>query len=120
MKKSEMIKVLNEIKGDPEILIWNGLAEDYMKISSIKSDFLYKEDDKFTLNILNLERVEQGLLPLEELPVQYKKKEWEFVNGFYSKRDIPKYYQKKTKPIGMIHCYLRNKSLSGRFGTIKY
>jgi len=32
MKKSKLIEILNSIEGDPDILLWNGLAQDWMDI----------------------------------------------------------------------------------------
>lgn len=33
MKKSKLIAMLNELKGDPDIVLWNGMVGDWMDIS---------------------------------------------------------------------------------------
>lgn len=33
MKKSDLIKLLNSVPGDPDIKLWNGYAQDWMDIS---------------------------------------------------------------------------------------
>lgn len=41
MRKDQLIKLLQEIKGNPEVVLWNGYVGDYMHIDSlVKSDLV--------------------------------------------------------------------------------
>lgn len=35
MRKNDLIKILQELKGNPEIMIWNGFVEDVMKVKGV-------------------------------------------------------------------------------------
>ena len=47
MKKNDLIQLLQNIEGNPEVLIWNGFTSDWMHISKkVKPSKLYKRDHK--------------------------------------------------------------------------
>ena len=42
MRKNQLIKLLQEIKGNPEVMVWNGFVDDYMPIGGVDTNTLYK------------------------------------------------------------------------------
>ena len=42
MKKNDLIKLLNTIEGNPDVVLWNGFVGDYQDISKelVKDDLL--------------------------------------------------------------------------------
>ena len=47
MRKNQLIELLQGIKGNPEVMVWNGLVDDYMPLSSVDTDTLYKQSADF-------------------------------------------------------------------------
>lgn len=46
MKKNDLIKLLSELKGNPEVVLWNGFVEDYMNIKGLTEGHLTKQSQK--------------------------------------------------------------------------
>ena len=48
MRKADLIAKLEAIEGNPEVLIWNGLVDDWMKIGEVSKEplFSYKNGHK--------------------------------------------------------------------------
>lgn len=48
MRKSKLIELLTAMPGNPEILVWNGLTEDWMKVGGVSQERLisYKNGHK--------------------------------------------------------------------------
>lgn len=42
MRKRELIRLLNMVEGDPEIIIWNEWVGDWMGIKNVQSTHLYR------------------------------------------------------------------------------
>jgi hypothetical protein len=67
MKKSKLIELLNAIPGNPDILFWNGLVEDWMDIDKeIIQSKLYKDTLEYYLESVEQER------KLSRLDLSYK------------------------------------------------
>jgi len=63
LKKSKLIKLLQEIEGDPDILLWNGTVSDWMDILGLQEVGLERSTLKGYSYYLNLERTIRGNLP---------------------------------------------------------
>lgn len=46
MKKNDLIKLLSELKGNPEVVLWNGFVGDYMNIKGLEEGHLTKQSRK--------------------------------------------------------------------------
>lgn len=56
MRKNELIKQLQEIKGNPEVVLWNGYAGDYMHIDKpVQSDLVKITKEYWIRSVLNEE-----------------------------------------------------------------
>ena len=52
MRKNQLIALLQEIKGNPEVMVWNGLVDDYMPIGGVDTNTLYKHSIEFIYKTL--------------------------------------------------------------------
>lgn len=69
MKKTQLIKILESIDGDPDVVIWNGFVNDWMDIKSVEEIELHRMSDEKRLYFINLQRKEwnQSPISLEDL-----------------------------------------------------
>jgi hypothetical protein len=44
MRKNKLIQLLQDIEGNPEIKLWNGMVDDWMDIDKLLEIYLYKEN----------------------------------------------------------------------------
>jgi len=112
MKKNKLIELLQSIKGNPEIVIWNGLAEDYHHIGKIESIYLYKQSKEKRLKDINNERFRDGLEPITVDGI-LNEDEYQFANKYFDDKDINHAYDKKKKVL-IIEPKIRNKTSYGR------
>ena len=42
MRKNDLIKMLKEIKGNPEVVLWNGMVGDWMPVGKLSESYLTK------------------------------------------------------------------------------
>lgn len=125
MRKNKLIELLQSIKGNPEIVIWDGRIGDYININElVETDLVKRTLDYYIENNLNQERIERNDYSIQytddeisELKKMYKKLiEWE-VNLYVFQRDIDeKRYLKKR-----VLCVLpkkRNEWSFDRIGTV--
>lgn len=128
MRKNDLIKKLQEIEGNPEILLWNGYVGDWQHI-----------DSKFVdASLVKMKEGEYiGRCRLEEC---FRRKDWQFQftteeidrlkssykryidwedNGFVTSEDIElgRYKQKK---VVFIKPKARGEKTWGRCGTVEY
>lgn len=124
MKKNDLIKLLQEQPGNPDVVLWNGYVGDYMGISKefvelvlVKEtvEFLYnwavaqwKQDHK-TFDVP--EEVLAGLLVMAE--EKAKKRQWELPNSYVGDEDMEAWYGKKRKKVLMLNPTLRGKTSLG-------
>lgn len=77
MLKNQLIEILKNIKGNPEIMIWNGIVEDVQPIAKeVVECKLYKMSFEGYKERVNLQRVLKDNLPElpdDELKTLYKK-----------------------------------------------
>lgn len=132
MKKSELIKKLNEIKGDPEILLWNGFVGDYQKVSkNIVEHVFVKETQESIFKNLVFEEMRKRKsfddLPNDlienikkEAQVLFKESEWDLPNEYFDEESFKSHYGKNKKKIIILDAEARGKTTSDRNGEIKY
>jgi hypothetical protein len=128
MRKNDLIRLLQETKGNPEIVLWNGLVGDYMQIDNklvegelSKMTFegllhyysLERKRDENDWNYELTEEEKQGLL--KNYKDNYK---WE-INQFVNREDI-KRKTHKSKRVLYINAKISGKSHNDRLGSIYY
>lgn len=126
MRKNDLIKKLQEIKGNPEILLWNGMVGDWMAIGGLKESYLTKITKEFWVRSIENERIvdlKDGSyrLPKEDVDraeKRWKKFEWE-ENPYVTKEDVDR-GRYKTKTVFYIDAKLRGISTADRIGGISY
>ena len=104
MRKNDLIKLLSEIDGNPEIVLWNGYAQDFMKVDRLVESDLVKMTKSHFLEMLRLEKcvdVKDWSAQLTDDEINHglecyrKNYEWE-VNEYVTTDDIQnKRYQRK-------------------------
>lgn len=127
MRKNDLIKQLQEIKGNPEVVLWNGYVGDYMHIDNIiPSDLVKITKEYWIRSVLNEECIDRKdwnyQLPeqeVKELERRHRTEiQWE-LNEYVSEEDIVnKQYKKKS--VVFIQPKKRGVSTFDRAGTIEY
>lgn len=118
MKKSKLIKMLQQIEGDPDIAIWNGFAGDYQHIEPTIVPLELRKIKRSKLKSI-LEFQHKNKITGEYLDEVFKRYELETVNEFFTEEEIKDYYGYK-KVIYLLEPKLRNKSSWDRTGNINY
>ena len=124
MRKNQLIEMLQNIKGNPEIHVWNGFVEDYQPINKelVEVD-LHKLSFTGYKERVNIQRkVKDNLEPLsdEELKALYKKHnigQWELFS-YYPPDKEDKGYNKKR--VYLIEPKRTGKRTFDRLGDISY
>lgn len=128
MRKSELIKMLESIEGNPEIVLWNGFVGDYMHIDPkpIKGD-LVKMTESYYLescrmgDAVHLKKWDYQLPKdeIEFLKKNYKKVCKFEVNSYVTLDDIKeKKYTKKR--VVFLNAKIRGEKYSDRLGDMCY
>lgn len=128
MRKNDLIKLLQELPGNPEMVLWNGLVQDYMQIDNklIDEDVVKMTYDHF-LEMCRLEECsrrrdwnfQHTADDLVELKRSYAKHyEWE-VNPYITQEDIER-KRYKRKRVVYINAKLRGKTMHDRIGQVSY
>lgn len=127
MRKNDLIKLLSDIDGNPEIVLWNGYTQDFMKVDRLVESDLVKMTKTHFLEMLRLEKCVDvkdwsAQLTDEEanhgLECYRKNYEWE-VNEYVTTDDIQsKRYQRKR--VVYINAKLRGKTMFDRLGEVRY
>ena len=127
MKKNDLIKKLQAIKGNPTIVLWNGMVGDYMHIGEMTKNELVKQDKAFVREQCNLYRQRESKNPnyppitYDEFKEIYKNRGWEFQNPWHeSEEEVKRWYGKNRKRIIILNAKLRGKKNFDRAGTIEY
>jgi hypothetical protein len=128
MRKSELIKLLSEIKGNPEVVLWNGFVSDYQHVSpNFIEAGLVKQTFEGYLENCRLEKCVEHRnfdfqfepADVDELKEQYKNVVDWTDNGFVSEEDI-KQKRYKKKRVVYIQAELRGVSTFDWSGTVYY
>ena len=137
MRKNDLIKMLESIKGNPEIMLWSSLVGDVVPISSNMEEVeLYKDSLEYKQKvyeneyILSLKNGELTDLPDEtefyeklkslrqEAEAAYKKEKYEY--RLYMNEKLIKSGTLKKKKVVVMQPRIVGKSSWDRFGEIKY
>jgi hypothetical protein len=127
MRKNDLIKLLQGIKGNPEILLWNGHAGDFMNIKGTLTSDLVKMTKEYYLEMCRLEECFDKqdwnfqFSPEEKarLEANYAKViEWE-PNEFVTTEDV-KDGRYKSKKVLYIEPKVRGKTSWDRAGSFSY
>jgi hypothetical protein len=130
MKKSQLIEMLNKIKGNPEIKLWNGMVGDWMDISpTVVPTDLVKMNLEYWLEACRLEDCRDRKdwdyqMPAEEIAKLTKRhksgkvNKWE-LNEYVTLEDV------KSKRYALKKIYILNAKVKGektydRMGDISY
>ena len=130
MKKNQLIKQLQKIKGNPEIKMWNGYVDDWMNFHLVEN-ILVKETEehiRFVIEMQWKERNKTWEIPpdiQQELDAKVKYRletdEWETPNEFLrTQEDWDKWYGKNVKRTVFIDAKTRGKKSWDRLGDIRY
>lgn len=127
MRKNDLIKKLQEIKGNPEVMLWNGLVADFVPIGNMVGCSLVKQTLEHYLEMCRLQRCKRkddwdfqfSVDELQEYYQSYKQYiEWE-ENRYITEDDIVgKRYKKKN--ILAIDAKITGKTAHDRMGNISY
>ena len=129
MRKNDLIKHLQALKGNPEILLWNGIVEDWMHVSpKLAESGLVRKTFECYVNDIRIERcIEQNnwdyQIPEEELVTlrkHYASKKNSWSMGEYVKKKDIKEKRYKKKRVVFIEPVLRGERYSDRQGSISY
>lgn len=129
MKKNDLIKILQNLKGNPEIVLWNGMVQDYMHIDpDIQEDFLFKYtwegmqeacrlDRCRDLRDMSFQFTEEETKELRECYLRHHK--WEF-NRYMTEEDCGPGGWHKKKKVLIIQPKLRGETSFDRIASISY
>lgn len=127
MKKNDLIQLLNGIKGNPDIILWNGMVGDYMNIKGLKEGDLVKQSFAHYENMRELDLCRKAKSfdhkPTPEESSQIKGDyrrviSWE-TNPYATLEDIKtKRYLKKR--VVYIEAALRGVKTFDRTGSLEY
>lgn len=131
MRKNQLIELLQNIKGNPEVMVWNGLVDDYMPLGEVGSDELYKQSLDFIYKNLVYgykERnnsfdeppadVQESLK--EKATTLFKKETYELPNMFLDSDQFHEWYGKNKKTIITLNPKPTGKTSVGRSGNLTY
>lgn len=109
MRKNDLINLLQNIKGNPEVKLWNPYVEDYNPILDVQTDTLYKESVSFIIDWLKAEiyqkeqrweLTDDEIKSIELRAKQiHKEREYGLPNEYVTKEEKDRWYQKRTKSI---------------------
>ena len=127
MRKNDLIKLLSEIKGNPEVVLWNGFVEDWMPLGQLLESNLVKIDKNYFLETRRLEECiefgnwdhqlsEQSIKDCEKSYNKYHN--WEH-NQFVTEEDI-KQKRYRSKRVVYIEPKKRGIKTFDRLGDIEY
>jgi len=126
MRKNDLIKLLQGIKGNPEVLLWNGMVGDWMHIDKPVEGDLVKVDKKQFIESCRLRECRDrnnwdyqfSKDELDDVEKWYKRQEWED-NQFVTEEDI-KQKRWKQKRVLYLQAKKRGVSTFDRLGNIEY
>lgn len=127
MRKNDLIAKLQQIKGNPEVMLWNGFVSDFVPFGTISEQDLVKITWEHYLDMCRIEdclkRKDFDFKHSEEDIVRLKQSykqhcNWEY-NEFIYKDDIEQ-KRYKSKRIVSIEVKVTGKQAFNRLGTICY
>lgn len=126
MRKEKLIELLQNIPGNPNILLWNGFVNDWTDIDKeLVPVQMGKETVEFLYNAILREKLELGVAPSEELSKLamarakelHKKRPSDVLNPYVDDEDVKKWYGNSVRTAYFINAKSRNKSTFGFGGS---
>lgn len=129
MKKNKLIEILQKIKGNPDVKLWNGMVGDWMDVEIIESE-LVKESEEFVRfwhemswkkdnKISEIPEDVQEQIE-KDIKIHLKEREWEFPNQYVAEKDEKCWYGNNRKKILLINGKKRGKKTWDRMGEMYY
>ena len=131
MRKNQLIELLQEIKGNPEVMVWNGLVDDYMPLGSVDTNTLYKQSIDFIYKKLVYDYQERNN-SFDKPPVEiqekfrekatalFKKETYELPNMYLDQDQFSDWYGNNKKAIISLNPKPTGKVSEGRSCNITY
>ena len=127
MRKNDLINMLTQLEGNPEIMLWNGLVGDFVPVGKLGHSDLVKMQFEYYCKMVELEYrrdrndntytlTDDDITELKSCYKQHHK--WE-VNSFVDSEDI-KRKAYKSKRIAYIDAKITGKTSYDRLGSISY
>lgn len=111
MRKNQLIEMLQEIPGNPEVMLWNGFVQDVVPIDkSIEHVELVRDGKDYFCWLMEREGATE-----EDIKMFLRKREWtinDFMLSRADKKDIKKVYVLQARHTGKKHF--------DRVGTMEY
>lgn len=131
MKVKELIAALQQMPQTAQIMLWNGLVEDFVPIDkNINTIKFVKESLKHTYKSLLYEKVASKRLfsipikerakVLKQAKELYKKVPYSAPNRFIEESEYINWYDKKQKTVIVLQPKVVGKTYSDRLGSISY
>ncbi len=126
MRKNKLIQLLQDIEGNPEIKLWNGMVSDWMDIENLVESYLYKVTLDHYLETCRWEMARRighldYVLPqdkLDKLTKEYKHIQWKESEYVYHHDLVQKYHIKKK--VFYLAAKPRNITTWDRVGNLSY
>lgn len=112
MKKNDLIKMLQNIEGNPDIIFYNGFVDDWQHIDEPEEVELCRYSLEQQLKYINLERIRFNHQPVTKDHITYVA-DWEILGHYNSKAE-----DRKTSII--LKSIRRGKTYEDRVGSIRY
>ena len=131
MRKNQLIELLQGIKGNPEVMVWNGLVDDYMPIGSVDTNTLYKQSIDFIYKKLVYDYQERNN-SFDKPPVEiqekfrekatalFKKETYELPNMYLDQDQFSDWYGNNKKAIISLNPKPTGKVSEGRSCNLTY
>lgn len=128
MKKNQLIELLQQLPGNPEIKLWNGLVGDWMDIGQLVESELVKHSVDYFRKGIRHDLLRDGV-PADQINEQElesdanecaRKSAWEFPNQFLQEERYADWYGKNRKKIYLIEAKKRGQTTYDRLGSIDY
>lgn len=126
MRKNKLIALLQNLPGNPDVLVWNGMVEDWMDIlpEPVESK-LFKDNPQTEKEMIEFDRKKNGnetpvsVEQFEQIKKQIRKSDWEFPNQYADEEQIKRMYG-KPKTVFLLNPKVRKRKVFDRLGTISY
>lgn len=126
MKKNDLIAKLQKIKGNPDVVLWNGFVGDYQHLAEPSEGDLVKQTKEYYLEMNRLQDardakdwdLQLSSEEIKELESIYNTFSYEHNN--YVTEDHIKKKRYKKKRVVFISAKLRGETSYGRGGDLKY
>lgn len=117
MRKNDLIKRLQEIEGNPEIVVWNGFVEDYQPLKGLSIQLIVKECRQFVTKCLASSGEGTDKESVDEA-MSYRK--WGLPNQFIPPEQYKLWYGSNQQKVIMLSPGKRGEVSRDRLGEMHY